>query len=405
MKKGIIMEIHDGFLTLLTPDGEFLRARKLHNHYQIGQEIDFFPVAAIDRKKPHWMNLFAFIKGKAIAAASIAILLSVILFLAFNQNDKVYAYMSIDINPSLELGVNENLKVVELTPYNKEGRAIIEEIHGWKKKDFSVVTEKILAKIKEKGYINEKKDLVISTVYTGKREKSSDKEILKELNKIESDFKKQDLKVTIVEGTAEEREKAIKQGITTGTYKKQQEIIFEASSIKKKENANDSKKQLVGKHNNSVNVKKTSPQDSLNKEVKQERNMKEKNQVLQHEEKLHPKQHKIQENKHEEQPEKRDKNNKKRNPGIRLNENTEKQSLCEKNKKKNNYIGHEKHYFGKEKQNSLKVKIKTDEKKNKTNDEKHKDRHVKRNGEKKNNIDEKNQRKKGDYHKEKSGDM
>lgn len=102
------------------------------------------------------------------------------------------------------------------------------------KKDFSVVTEKILAKIKEKGYINEKKDLVISTVYTGKREKSSDKEILKELNKIESDFKKQDLKVTIVEGTAEEREKAIKQGITTGTYKKQQEIIFEASSIKKK---------------------------------------------------------------------------------------------------------------------------------------------------------------------------
>lgn len=62
--------------------------------------------------------------------------------------------------------------------------------------------------------------------------------------------------------------------------------------------------------------------------------MKEKNQVLQHEEKLHPKQHKIQENKHEEQPEKRDKNNKKRNPGIRLNENTEKQSLCEKNKKR-----------------------------------------------------------------------
>lgn len=60
------MEIHDGFLTLLTPDGEFLRARKLHNHYQIGQEIDFFPVAAIDRKKPHWMNLFAFIKGKRL---------------------------------------------------------------------------------------------------------------------------------------------------------------------------------------------------------------------------------------------------------------------------------------------------------------------------------------------------
>lgn len=65
-----------------------------------------------------------------------------ILFLAFNQNEKVYAYMSIDINPSLELGVNENLKVVELTPYNKEGRAIIEEIHGWKKRIFPLLQKR-----------------------------------------------------------------------------------------------------------------------------------------------------------------------------------------------------------------------------------------------------------------------
>ena len=44
MKKGIIMEVHKRFLTFLTPQGEFLRARNLKENYQIGQEIVFFPI-------------------------------------------------------------------------------------------------------------------------------------------------------------------------------------------------------------------------------------------------------------------------------------------------------------------------------------------------------------------------
>ena len=38
------MEINKRFLTVLTPEGEFLRARNLKENYQIGQEIDFFPL-------------------------------------------------------------------------------------------------------------------------------------------------------------------------------------------------------------------------------------------------------------------------------------------------------------------------------------------------------------------------
>jgi hypothetical protein len=42
MKQGIIMEIDDEFLTLMTPEGEFLHARRQNQPYAIGEEIHFF---------------------------------------------------------------------------------------------------------------------------------------------------------------------------------------------------------------------------------------------------------------------------------------------------------------------------------------------------------------------------
>lgn len=429
------MEIDDVFLTLLTPDGEFLRARKQHNHYQIGQEVDFFPVAAIDRKKPLLMNLFSSFKGKAVAAAALAMLLLVILFFPYYQNGQVYAYMSIDINPSLELGVNENLQVIELTSYNKEGQTIIKEIDDWKKEDFVIVTEKILAKIKEKGYINENKDLVISTVYAGKRETSSDREIMKELKKIESDMQKQDLKVTIIEGTAEEREKAIKQGVTTGTYKKQQEIIFETSSSKKidtpvsQENrANDknrSKPQFGAKqqHNMVETNKETShmPVPGFQKKevLQKQRELEEKNQKRQHEENPFPIQHKKQENKPKEHDENRDQHNK---DDKSVNQSREKNESYQKNnfgevknrlREEKNNIDVQKNKLRQEKNNFGELKNQQRQERNNNGEQKNKPRHEKNNrgeqknkaGKEKNNTGEKNQRKKGDKHdKEKSGD-
>jgi hypothetical protein len=42
MKKGIVMEIDESCLTLLTPEGEFLHARRQNQPYAIGEEIHFF---------------------------------------------------------------------------------------------------------------------------------------------------------------------------------------------------------------------------------------------------------------------------------------------------------------------------------------------------------------------------
>ncbi|MFC0273536.1 anti-sigma factor domain-containing protein [Metabacillus herbersteinensis] len=43
MKRGVVVEENDDFVTLLTPDGQFLKTRNKKGEYVLGEEITFFP--------------------------------------------------------------------------------------------------------------------------------------------------------------------------------------------------------------------------------------------------------------------------------------------------------------------------------------------------------------------------
>ncbi|MDD9313077.1 anti-sigma factor domain-containing protein [Cytobacillus firmus] len=218
MKTGIIMEINERFLTLLTPEGEFLRARKQDRAYVIGQEIAFFPIELKNGNLSRPLSIFRLSRGKGLMAAAFAMMLAIVSFLPFLQNDEVYAYMSIDVNPSIELGVNQEYQVVELIPYNKEGKLIIQNIKSWKKNSIHEVADKILLQIKKQGYFKENKEVVIAAVYT-EQNKEADERIQKELADIKQDAQKEQLEVTLLEASEEEREAAIEKGLSAGIYK------------------------------------------------------------------------------------------------------------------------------------------------------------------------------------------
>nr|WP_251025919.1 anti-sigma factor domain-containing protein [Bacillus sp. ISL-47] len=212
------MEINERFLTLLTPEGEFLRARKQDRAYVIGQEIDFFPIEQKSGKKSSSLSIFNVFRGKAVFAAAFAIMLAVVSFLPFYQSNEVYAYMSIDVNPSIELGVNEKYQVIELVPYNEDGERIIQKIQDWKKEDIQSVTDKILFQLKDQGYLGENKEIVIAAVYTEEKIEEDDR-LQAELIEIKKAAQKEQLEVTLFEASEEDRNTAIEKGLTTGVYK------------------------------------------------------------------------------------------------------------------------------------------------------------------------------------------
>lgn len=221
MRKGIILEINDLYLTMLTPEGEFLRARKLQHDYQVGEEIHFFPESTQADKKKFNLSFLASYKAKSIALVAV-LLMAITTFMPVYQTNKVYAYMSIDVNPSIELAVNEQMEVLAIKGYNQEGNEIVSDLDGWKKADAAKVAELILDKIQEKGYFETKNNIVIATVHNGKAKKTIDDQLEKEILEIKKNTMEEKLTLKVMQASSEDREKAQEQGLTTGLYKEKQ---------------------------------------------------------------------------------------------------------------------------------------------------------------------------------------
>jgi hypothetical protein len=221
MRKGIILEINDLYLTLLTPEGEFLRTRKLQQEYQVGEEIHFFPELAENKSKKFNLSFLNSFRVRTISLAAIFMLIMTA-FIPVYQSGQVYAYMSIDVNPSIELAVDDDLKVLRLKGYNPEGKKVIEELSSWKKKDAALVAELILEKIEEKGFFQADNDVVIATVRNGEAKKAADQKLEKKITEIKQATQEENLEIKVMEATSEDREKAKKQGLSTGVFKEKQ---------------------------------------------------------------------------------------------------------------------------------------------------------------------------------------
>jgi hypothetical protein len=214
LKTGIILEMDEHFLTLLTPEGQFLRARNEEYLYQVGQEIQFVPIEDEVRKPVSW---FASIKGKALTAAALVLLIGGSILVPVYQNNQVYAYMSIDDGSSIELELNKQLQVIGMKPYNKEGEEIVNTISEWKKQDLSTVSVKILAEMQKK-HVGDG-EIVLSSTIISDPDNESEQLLAEQISTINTSANQKETTITVISGTQDEREKAKEQGITLGQFK------------------------------------------------------------------------------------------------------------------------------------------------------------------------------------------
>lgn len=159
MKRGVVMSIHKQHAVVMTADGQFLRAPIL-NVPQIGEEIvfeeEFKSVRAF--KPAYWYT----------GAAAVVLLLFLPLLLFVQQADSpVIAYLTMDINPSIEIGVDHNEKVRELHPLNDDGKLILENLNFR-----GIKVEKVIASILERAngshYLDTpNKDIFVTSVMLG----------------------------------------------------------------------------------------------------------------------------------------------------------------------------------------------------------------------------------------------
>lgn len=153
-KTGIVMEINDSNIGILTPSGEFAYVKRNSKSVSMGE---LYSEEIFNDTKKKSIN----VKRLFLVAASFLLLV----FLSsgiFLYNEPVSA-VTIDINPSVELYVNRWNKIVKIVPLNDDGKNLVNEL-SIKNLDISNGIEKIYEKCKSENYITEdyKKDKAIN---------------------------------------------------------------------------------------------------------------------------------------------------------------------------------------------------------------------------------------------------
>ncbi|MFY0801552.1 anti-sigma-I factor RsgI family protein [Peribacillus frigoritolerans] len=214
MKKGVILSVNKRFVTLLTPEGEFLKTKRQEREYEVGEEITFSP--AKQKFTLAFSNIHSSFKKTAVLSiASTFLILFSILPSYFSGH--VSAYMTIDVNPSIELELDDDLEVLKLTGLNEDGKLVIDQLKDWKGKDIKVVTNRIVDTTKRLGYLKGNKQIVVSTTLM-KKNKELNKNLKEEIKEISEQDNVSKTKMKVIQATKSDRKQAREQGISTGKY-------------------------------------------------------------------------------------------------------------------------------------------------------------------------------------------
>lgn len=132
------MEVKDRSLIVLTPDGKFERIARRGRECGIGEEIGY-----IGRS-----SRFRFTSLPILSSTAASVVLLLILMIGLTGlfgTRSVEAYVSIDMNPSVELGIDAKERVRELRGLNDDGNTLIQGI-SFSGRPLFEVTEALLQK-------------------------------------------------------------------------------------------------------------------------------------------------------------------------------------------------------------------------------------------------------------------
>ncbi|GAA0490332.1 anti-sigma-I factor RsgI [Salinibacillus aidingensis] len=207
MKKGLIVQRKRRHVIVMGADGSFHKTRT-KEHYEIGEEIEFN-----DRSIPFLDSIQALVNIRRVSAAAIILLLIFVPVMMMNQPQEAYAYVNVDINPSIELSVNEDLEVTDLTPINQEARQVLDQLKGWKGQSVELVTHMIINQTRTMGYLSTNHDIFIGISYL-KDHKKENRDISAMIRSYVSDQKDDEVTLNTFEVPEQIHQKAQKEEVS-----------------------------------------------------------------------------------------------------------------------------------------------------------------------------------------------
>lgn len=224
--QGIVISIIKNKAIVSTDDFKCFYVKRRPTIY-VGKQIEFTEKEIIRKG--------AVLTKLALSAACLAILFVIASFSNLTDminiknilsEPEVFAYVDVDINPSLEMEIDDKGNVLRLDPLNEDAKVLIKKLK-FSNISVSKVIDNIIDEVKKNKDISEaKKDyiLVSSTLNNKKNEDDKDYQVEKKkldiiMNSLRDNIQENSqVNVYLVETNIYEREEARSEGISTGRY-------------------------------------------------------------------------------------------------------------------------------------------------------------------------------------------
>lgn len=200
MHKGICIESKGDRSIFLTGDGQFMHGRAV-KQLEIGEE-GYFYIDSL-KAKTKWQPIWA----PTVAAFAVLLLfLSVLL-----PSGEAFAYVQVEINPSVELGIDEEYRVISLRDLNTDGESLIGKLGTWKNHSLDEVLSKVIALS-----VNDStEEVTITTVDAGKSTDAK-KPVDTVVTAAAASAVKSNIEVHLKKATREQWRESIKESVPVG---------------------------------------------------------------------------------------------------------------------------------------------------------------------------------------------
>lgn len=205
---GVLMKQERDHGVFLTTNGSFIRGRARAIGVQVGQEVEFVPMRS---HITSWARL-----GVAVALMLAIMVSGVSVYLT---RPAIAAYVTIDINPSVELGIDRNEIVRSVIALNPDAEGLIagSELVG---RPITEALEALMATAAQDGYLKPESEhlIVITTTSVVGQQQTSQETLTAQLDsKVRAMVSEQEQTVvTSMVAAPEVREEARKQGMSVG---------------------------------------------------------------------------------------------------------------------------------------------------------------------------------------------
>jgi hypothetical protein len=173
-RKGIIMQIRENHAVVMSKDCQFVRVPLLEG-FTVGQEVVIpAETVAVAQKRGNVWYRRAW-KQLAVAAACLVLAASVWGSGMLTSEPRAYAFVTVDINPSIELTIDIDKNVVAAAALNDEGEQLLSELE-LQGRPVQEAVGKVAETARQKGYLPDNGDVLItaSRVENGEEEESLD---------------------------------------------------------------------------------------------------------------------------------------------------------------------------------------------------------------------------------------